>query len=83
MTEEKLAGLVGEFTWLWSDEFFIETKAGNFLWSDPDYGGDNSIHMISCSYTDFIKNIGLDYGRDKGKHFIGDYCGNQFSLVKT
>ena len=75
MDKEKTLNLVGEFTWLWGQEFFIETSERNFIWRDPDYGGDNSIRVYSGSFQDYLKEIGLDYGRSKGKHFIAGYCG--------
>lgn len=28
---------IGSFTWNYNKMFFIETKEGNFEWSDPEY----------------------------------------------
>lgn len=72
---------VAEFTWGYCDEFFLETGKGNFVWSDPDYDGDNSIHPYNGSYKDWCKEAHLPFGRDKGKHTIRDYCGEDVKLV--
>jgi len=66
---------IGEFTWSFSDKFFIETDVGNFVWSDPDYQGDNTIVLFRGSYKDWCREIGIPFGRDKGKHTIEGYCG--------
>ena len=67
-----------EFTWLWSREFFLETEEkGNWIWSNPAYGGNNEIHPYNGSLTKYVKSIGIPYGRDKGTHTIGEYCGDQ------
>lgn len=73
MTKERLAGLVGDFTWDFEQSFFIETNEGNFVWSDPDYGGSGEIVEYKGSYNEWI---GGGFGRSKGRHFIGSYCGD-------
>jgi hypothetical protein len=80
LTKDEVANLVGEFTWDFGCYFFIETSEGNFIWSDPDYQGDNTIKATNLSYEQWIteKNI---FGRSKGKHIIGHYCGKDFSLA--
>ena len=45
ITKGDLLNLIGDFTWLWNDIFFIETEQGNFVWSDPEYNGDNTIRL--------------------------------------
>jgi hypothetical protein len=76
MTKEHVAGLVGEFTWDFSQQFFIETAEGNFVWSDPDYQGDGSIRKYAGSFQDWIKADQGGFGRSKGTHIIGSYCGD-------
>lgn len=66
---------IAEFTWMWTNIFFLETNKGNYLWSDPDYGGDNTIKKYPGSLEDYCRETNTPYGRDKGKHFISDYCG--------
>ena len=73
---------VGEFTWGFGNEFFIETPEGNFVWSDPDYSGDNTIRFFNGTYQDWCKHQNLPYGRDKGKHTIRGYCGENVILPK-
>lgn len=73
---------VADFTWCWNYKFFLETKAGNFIWSDPDYpGGDNTIRPYKGSYADFLRENHIEFGRDKGKHIIRDYCGENVLIV--
>lgn len=81
ITKEQLMGTIGTFTWMWGMEFFIETNIGNFIWKDPEYQGDNTIRRYTGSYKDYLKESHIDFGRDKGKHMISDYCGDQFTLV--
>ncbi len=68
---------VGEFVWDFGQRFHITTNVGCFEWSDPDYGGDNTIRPCS----DFATWIGDSFGRDKGTRRIGDKCGNQVKFV--
>lgn len=65
------------FTWSYGYAFFLETKdKGNWIWNDPDYpGGNGTIVRFHGGYEQWIKEIGIPYGRDKGFHRIGDYCG--------
>jgi len=65
---------VAEFIWFWNDKFFLETPCGNFVWSNPEYDGDNTIVPFEGSIENFCKKIGIPYGRDKGRHTIGGYC---------
>jgi hypothetical protein len=82
MTKEEVLGLVGEFTWTFGDEFFVETAKGNFIWSDPDYNGDNTLTRYDGSWDDYrLSGSRLQYGRDKGKHFISAYCGDEVVVV--
>ena len=76
ITKEKLQNVVGEFTWLFGDEFFIETSEGNFIWRNPSYQGDGSIREYKGTYEKYRKECGVPFGRDKGKHLIGEYCGD-------
>lgn len=73
MTKEILADMMGDFTWDFGQKFFIETSVGNFVWSDPDYNGDGFIERYNGTIQSWF---GGSYGRDKGTHRIGSYCGN-------
>ncbi len=82
ITKEILLTLVGDFTWFWNDTFFIETSVGNFIWSNPDYNGTNTIKPYNGTYKAFLKSLNnIPYGRSKGKHLISDYCGTDFTLL--
>ncbi len=60
-------------TWLWRD-FHLEEMGGkrrNWIWKDPEYGGDNS--YVRCeTYGEALKTLATDYGRDKGVWEIQD-----------
>lgn len=72
---------VAEFGWNFGSEFFLETANGNFIWSDPDYGGDNTIHPFQGSLEDYCVTRSLPFVRDKGKHTIRGYCGPDVEFV--
>jgi hypothetical protein len=72
---------VAEFTWMWCDKFFLETNKGNFIWSDPDYGGDNTIVKTDFDLAQYCENMHVGCGRSKGKHIIDRYCGDQVKII--
>ncbi len=82
MCRDKLLDLVGHFTWCWGMHFFVETSEGNFVWLDPDYGGNNSFRRFTGTYEKFVKTIHVEFGRDKGQHVIRDYCGEDVVLYE-
>jgi hypothetical protein len=69
-----------DFTWFWNDKFFLETKKGNFIWSSPDYNGDNTIVPFDGTYVDYCEKENIDFGRAKGDHEIGRYCGTEVKI---
>lgn len=69
---------VAEFTWDFGNQFLLETSKGNYVWSDPDYGGDNTIRPLKGTVKDFLQ----PFGRCKGKHFIDDYCGSEVKIIE-
>ena len=81
ISEDELAEEIGDFTWNFGEEFLIETKFGNFIWSDPDYQGTGEIHSFKGDVKAWNKKNNIPYGRSKGKHQIGRYCGD-FKLVE-
>ena len=82
MTPKEFLEITGDFCWLWTD-FFIETSVGNFVWRDPGYSGDNTIRYTSKRYEEICKEYNIPYGRDKGKHIIGEYCGRDLIFTKA
>jgi hypothetical protein len=72
---------IGRFTWSFGRYFHIETNKGNFIWSDPDYGGDNTIRHTDMNYMQWRQYLQLPFGRDKGEHIIRDYCGIDVKMV--
>jgi hypothetical protein len=81
ISKEAIANTVGDFIYMWGMHFFIETSLGNFVWSDPDYQGDNTMTLFNGSYGDYCKQKNIDFGRAKGRHLIGRYCGENFTVV--
>ncbi len=76
-TKEQLLDEIGKFTWDFGQRFFVETRFGNFVWSDPDYNGDNTFKKYQGDYKQWIKTTGSPFGRSKGSHLIRNYCGDQ------
>ena len=81
LTNEQVGNLWGEFTWDFGKRFFIETEAGNFVWSDPSYGGDNTMYEFTGTFQQWLGLQGLAYGRSKGNNYISNFCGNKFILI--
>ena len=81
ITKEVLLRLSGEFSWGFRDQFFIETDIGNFIWSSPDYGGNNTITKYNNTFKNWLKEECLPYARSKGDHTIAEYCGEDFEVV--
>ncbi len=80
---KKILDMKAKFTWFWSDRFFVETEAGNFVWSDPSYNGDNTLTRFDGDIEDFCETYYYDFGRDKGEHLIKDYCGSEVVLAES
>jgi hypothetical protein len=72
---------VGKFRWGFGHKHHIETDIGNFEWSDPDHGGDNTIKP-TVPYEEWCRLQKIDAGRDKGIRQIHDYCGFNVKLPK-
>ena len=70
-----------EFSWSFSNRFLLETDNGNFVWNDPDYGGDNTITRFNGGIKEFCKSENIPYVRSKGQHRIGDYCGDEVKII--
>ncbi len=74
---------VAEFTWNFGQEFLLEVNNGKhveyYVWSDPDYNGDNTIKKYVGNPNDFT-NEGF-CGRDKGCHVIRNYCGDDVVFI--
>lgn len=81
MTKSEFLELSGDFTWNFNLYFFIELSIGSFVWSDPDYGGDNSFRKVDYSYKEWCRLSNIPYGRCKGKHRISDYCGRNIRVL--
>lgn len=73
---------IGDFTWSYHYRFHISTANGNYEWSCPDYpGGDNTIRPAK-PYRAWLSDQNLPYGREKGKHTIREYCGDDVIILE-
>jgi hypothetical protein len=75
---------IAQFTWMWGEENHLDVKGvGEFIYSDPDYGGDNTIRRASPEKTiSFLKKGPTQpWGRDKGLHTILSYCGESVKIL--
>lgn len=79
--EDYFLNTVADFSWAWNDKFFLETPYGNYVWSDPDYNGDNTIRRFNGTRKMFLDEQKIPYVRDKGMHVIKDYCGPNVVIV--
>ena len=75
-----LLGQMGEFHWDFGKHFFIGTQIGNFVWSSPEYGGDNKMRVYKGSFVNWVRSSCTSYCRYKGMHNIGRRCGDQFVI---
>jgi hypothetical protein len=73
---DNLLNAMGQFSWSWGDKFFIETQYGNYVWSDPDYNGDNTIRRYHGNLKHFVLDEQVQFVRDKGTHMIRRYVGD-------
>ena len=69
-----------EFAWDFGQRFLLKTPDGrHFVWSDPEYNGDNTIKPFQGNPRNFAAPG--HGGRDKGSHFVCDYCGPNVTFV--
>ncbi len=72
---------IAEFTWDFGSRFLLETPEGTYVWSDPEYGGDNTIRPLT---KEEVENFFGDFwGRSKGSHKVRDYCGDNVKILQA
>jgi len=62
-----------KFIWNFGEKFLVEFNNQTYVWSSPDYNGDNTIRRYTDDFDNFTSS-GFCV-RDKGWHIIRDYCG--------
>ena len=72
---------VASFCWGFDEFFFLETDKGNYVWSDPEYSGDNTIRKFNGTYEKWCKSQSIPFARDKGQHIIRNYCGDAVIII--
>lgn len=80
MTREEFLNCQAEFDWSFGDKWYVITPYGNFVWSDPDYGGDNTFTKVSYNCKKFCQIEHIPYVRFKGKHTVRGYCGEEIII---
>lgn len=80
LTKSEVKEVVGEFLWSFGASWFIESKMGNFIWDDPDHGGNNTVRETLIPYLVWLDGEHIEFARSKGLHCIKDYIG-EFELV--
>ena len=83
LTKEDLLTKRAEFVWMFDKFWFVEVIGGNgnYVWSDPEYDGDNTFIHTNHDYQQFVKAKGYRVGRGLGRHFIKDYCGDEIIVI--
>lgn len=73
---------IAEFTWSFGKDFFLEVgELGNYIWADPDYGGDGTIRKFNGDYHAWCEQRKIPFGRSKGMHQIKGYCGEKVKII--
>lgn len=76
---------VADFVWGFDHEFLLKVEKDGetryYVWSDPDYNGDNTIRPYTGNPMDFT-SPGFS-GRCKGRHFIRRYCGDEVKILEA
>ena len=81
LTKDFLESRAGYFTHITGCKWFLTTDIGNFVWSDPQYNGDNTMTLFNGSYEDYCTQNDLNQNRSKGVHLVNRFCGEEFTLV--
>lgn len=61
-----------------TDQIFVETDDANYIYSDPQAGGNNTMRNSELTYARWSKGLKL---RDLGRHVIRNFCGNSVRLI--
>lgn len=77
---------VVDFVWGFGSDFLLgPVRKDNtdfyWVWSDPDYNGDNTIRPFNGDPKNFT-SPGF-CGRCKGTHRIANYCGTEVQILST
>lgn len=79
-TRDELLNAFADFTWCWGQEFIIRVNDQVFVWKDPDYDGNNTVTEQDCTHNELMARMGIDFGRCKGRHIVGNYCGEEIKV---
>ena len=80
-TKQSFLDLEGIFYWSYRDEYFIETKEGNFIWSCPSQFGNNTIKRYEGTLKQWCKENEVPATRNKGKKIIREVTGLEVIIL--
>lgn len=76
MNSKEISLLKGSFYWCFGYDYFISTERGNFIWKDPQFGGDNSFISFNGNIEEYKREKKISSFRWEGVLLIAKRCGN-------
>lgn len=76
MNSKEISLLKGSFYWCFGFDYFITTDNGNFIWQDPQFGGDNSFILFNGNIEDYKRHKKISSFRWEGIFSVDDRCGS-------
>jgi hypothetical protein len=55
-TREEALELTCRVYWDYHKRYFLENEQGNWVWQDPEFGGNNTLVPYQGSYPEFLKD---------------------------
>lgn len=83
LISQSILDLEGHFYWGYRDEYFIETKKDNFVWSCPSQFGNNTIKRYNGSLKQWCRENEVPVTRNKGIHIIRHLTGDDVSILEN
>ncbi len=73
--------MVAHFYQSSGSECFATNKYWNMIWSNPEYGGDNTIRKYEGTYDDWYNSLEVKHVEDKGRHITRKFCGKDIEII--
>ena len=85
MENDNLKNLVlqlsGTFHYGGTDSYFVQTVAGNFIWFDPEHGGNNTMVKVEYDLQSWLAENHLDASCQTFNRLIKTQCGIEFTVI--
>lgn len=83
LTRQQILDLEGTFISNFGSKYYVETEFGypNFIYSDPDSGGDNTLVQTSLTDEEWLAVEDIPYGRDKGSYVIDHFVDADITIL--